>query len=383
MSEYQYYEFQAIDRPLTEKQMQTLRSYSTRARITCTSFTNEYHWGNFKGDADTWMEKYFDIFFYYANWGTHVLKLRLPVRLLPLQMARDYCVHESACVSQKGDRLILSFISEDEYGEDWMEDDSCLSSLIPVRAELARGDLRALYMGWLQGVQNHEVADGEIEPAVPPGLGQLSASMECLAKFLRIGQDLFHVAAQASPELKGAQLSRKDVRSWVAGLPAREKDDLLTRFIVDDESTSVTELLHRFLEHRNQARQNLKTPSKRRTVGELLEAAEVRTKERKQAEARKSAEAGARHKRQATIARAKHLDQLASQQSRLWTKIDNLIATKQPNRYDQAISLLIDLRDLAEREGNNKQFRKKIEAIQDIHARKPSLMKRLSKAGLR
>ena len=207
--------------------------------------------------------------------------------------------------------------------------------------------------------------------------------MECFAKFLRIDQDLFHIAAQASPELKETQLSHKDIRSWVSGLPAREKDDLLTHFIIDDKSTSVTELPHRFLEHSNQASQNSKTPSKRRTAGELLEAAEVRTKERKQAEARKRAEAGARRKRQAAVARGKHLDQLASQQPKLWTKIDNLIATTQPNRYDQAINLLIDLRDLAEREGNDGQFRKKIEAIQDIHARKPSLMKRLSKAGLR
>jgi len=30
MSEYQYYEFQALDRPLTEKEMRELRSYSTR-----------------------------------------------------------------------------------------------------------------------------------------------------------------------------------------------------------------------------------------------------------------------------------------------------------------------------------------------------------------
>ena len=41
MSEYQYYEFQAIDRPLTEKEMRELRSYSTRARITPTSFVND------------------------------------------------------------------------------------------------------------------------------------------------------------------------------------------------------------------------------------------------------------------------------------------------------------------------------------------------------
>ncbi len=41
MSEYQYYKFQAIDRPLTEKQMEELRSYSTRATITRTSFVND------------------------------------------------------------------------------------------------------------------------------------------------------------------------------------------------------------------------------------------------------------------------------------------------------------------------------------------------------
>jgi hypothetical protein len=62
MSEYQYYEFQAIDRPLTEKEMGELRSYSTRARITATSFVNDYSWGRFKGNPDAWMEKYFDAF---------------------------------------------------------------------------------------------------------------------------------------------------------------------------------------------------------------------------------------------------------------------------------------------------------------------------------
>jgi len=43
MSEYQYYEFQAIDRPLTEEEMRELRSCSSRARIRPTSFVNSYH----------------------------------------------------------------------------------------------------------------------------------------------------------------------------------------------------------------------------------------------------------------------------------------------------------------------------------------------------
>ncbi len=82
MSEYQYYEFQTIDQPLTAKEMSELRSCSAGARITPTSFVNEYTWGNFKGNEDRWMEKYFDAFLYLANWSTHILKLRLPSKLL-------------------------------------------------------------------------------------------------------------------------------------------------------------------------------------------------------------------------------------------------------------------------------------------------------------
>jgi hypothetical protein len=46
VSDYQYYEFLALDRPLTSKQREELRQLSTRAEITATRFTNEYHWGS-------------------------------------------------------------------------------------------------------------------------------------------------------------------------------------------------------------------------------------------------------------------------------------------------------------------------------------------------
>ena len=70
MSEYQYYEFQAIDRPLTAQEQATLRKYSSRATITSSRFAVDYSWGDFKGNAAEWMEKYFDAFLYLANWGT-------------------------------------------------------------------------------------------------------------------------------------------------------------------------------------------------------------------------------------------------------------------------------------------------------------------------
>ena len=50
MSEYQYYEFQAIDKPLSQKDQEMLRDISSRAQITSTSFVNEYNYGDLKAD---------------------------------------------------------------------------------------------------------------------------------------------------------------------------------------------------------------------------------------------------------------------------------------------------------------------------------------------
>lgn len=91
VSEYQYYEFAAVDRPLDGRQLDELRALSTRADITSTSFVNSYQWGDFRGDPRVMMEKYFDAFLYLANWGTRQVMLRLPVRLLDIDTAKRYC----------------------------------------------------------------------------------------------------------------------------------------------------------------------------------------------------------------------------------------------------------------------------------------------------
>jgi hypothetical protein len=71
VSEYQYHEFLAVDRPLDDEEQAEVRSLSTRARITATSFVNVYHWDDFRGDPSRLMERYYDAHLYVANWGTH------------------------------------------------------------------------------------------------------------------------------------------------------------------------------------------------------------------------------------------------------------------------------------------------------------------------
>ena len=90
MSEYQYYEFLAIDKPLTPKQMAELRARSSRASITPTSFVNDYQWGNLKGDPADWMRRYFDAHVYVANWCTCLLYLRVPKSAFDAETLRAF-----------------------------------------------------------------------------------------------------------------------------------------------------------------------------------------------------------------------------------------------------------------------------------------------------
>lgn len=107
-------EFLAVDRPLDERQLGELRALSTRASLTPTSLINTYHWGDFRGNPRTLMEKYFDAFLYLANWGTRQLMIRLPARLLDVETVARYCAGEAAAGWTVEDHVILALVSQDE-----------------------------------------------------------------------------------------------------------------------------------------------------------------------------------------------------------------------------------------------------------------------------
>src|SRR6266576_806544 len=243
MSEYQYYEFLAVDRPL-----------STRARITATSFTNEYHWGNFRGDPHKMMERYYDAHLYVTNWGTHQVMLRLPRTLLSLEVAEQYCIDSHVAAWACGEHLILDLTSEDESG-DWVEGaEDSLPAIVGVRAELAAGDLRPLYLAWLAAYgtwERDEDAFGyneedELEPPVPAGLGVLTAPQRALADFLRLDADLLTIAAQASPPLAGIKDDPAKLTRWIKDMPASDKDALLRRVALGLGTQVQMELRRRF-----------------------------------------------------------------------------------------------------------------------------------------
>jgi len=377
VSEYQYYEFLAIDRPLDARQQQELRSLSTRARITATRFVNTYHWGDFKGDPRLLMSRYFDAFLYLANWGTRQLMFRLPTSLLDLEAASCYIATDSACAWSAGERLIVELTSEkeDEYWEEGAEDS--LSSIIPVRSELAGGDRRLLYLAWLLSVDAGESDENALEPAVPPGLATLSAALQSLVEFLRLDEDLLSVAAEASKPLEWIEPSAAELTGWLTRLPEDEKDVLLARLASGDPYLSM-ELARRF----RGGRDGSADEKGRRTVAELEDAARRHREQRAHLAAQRRAQKQAQREHAQAAARERHLVALAQRQDQAWEQVYAAIGTRQPARYDEAVELLGDLRAVSDRERRLGVFDRRLVKLRQQHSKKQGLLRRLERAGL-
>jgi len=82
MSEYQYYEFQTIDRLLTEKEQREVNELSSHIDVTSSRAVVTYNWGDFKHDPREVVARYFDAFLYTANWGTRRLIFRFPKAIM-------------------------------------------------------------------------------------------------------------------------------------------------------------------------------------------------------------------------------------------------------------------------------------------------------------
>jgi len=385
VSEYQYYEFRALDRRLTAEQQQRLRSLSTRAEISATRLANEYSFGNFRGDPGRLLEEYFDAYLYAANWGTRELAFRLPRALLDAETARRYCDEEHrAWATETAEHVIVRFRWDDDEGDDWIEGDGLLDPLIEARSELAAGDLRLLYLGWLLKIQLSDLDEAgedqadEVEPPVPAGLRQLSDSLASVAKFLRIDDDLIVTAAKASGPL--AQVTDDGIADWVTALPATEKDKYLT-MVAEGEGAQVEALLvQRF---RREGRPAGSAPGTvRRTARELLAGAQARRAARDAAQARAREEARARRAAEQAAAYERHLEQLAGRKDETWQQVEQLTMFSKPKEYDQATQLLKDLHEIARREEDTSAFTARVRELRTRYAKRPSLMERFDKAGL-
>lgn len=381
MSEYRYYEFRALDEPLSEAQVSELRGISSRAEITSTSFINEYHWGDLKARPKQLVEEYFDAYLHIANYGVREVMFRMPLGTLDVEVAGQYQCDECLHIWETDSHHIISFSPylEDLGREEWWEDQHLLPSMLPLRERLAAGDFRSLYLGWLFSAVYTWMDPEEQEPPVPTGIDELDGPSSALAQFLLLNDEQLQVAAEASRS-PSEQPSDTELKRWLAEQPEESKLDWLMAFVRDGAGMPSTSILRQFAkDHGLVLAGDVTSVSKRRTAGEVFERVERLQEKREARERERRRKEEERKRREKQRRREAYLDEIVGRQEELWSEVIELVADSYAaGDYDAAVKTLVDLRDLAHRRGETADFRRRLADFEERYDRRRALMRRIA-----
>src|SRR5437588_212241 len=351
MSEYQYYEFAAIDGPISDEGLRYARSCSSRANVSRVRWQNTYSFGDFHGNVDTLL-KYYDAHFYIANWGTVRLGLALPKGAITPEAIQPYLrggdqYEDTLTVKEIGNRCIVWGERNEEGGWGWTEGEGLIDELIGIREELMRGDYRALFLGWLADFDPDEWRDPEdgaaVMPPIPAGLDHLSPALAALIKHFPVDPNALAVAAGLS---QASTPDRIPIAAVLESLSVSEMRALLAR-VAEGGGSGVTAELNR-----------LTYPRVQIATGQAMRCTEfaattIETREHRQKKEANVAEA--KRQREAEL-RKQHLVSIMRRADSIWSGLDPLMDQKIASAYDQAAAQLQELRDAYAQAGDNGEF---------------------------
>ena len=371
---YQYLEFQAVDCCLGEADQEQLRALSPTARVTASSFADDYQWEEFKGDPRGLMARWFDLHLHISSWGTRRLMIRLPQRLVDRsRLDRFLCGVQIVDVWAVRDSLVLDVRDDGEEGSvDSLEYCAAiLPALAPLRVDLAAGDWRALYLLWAVAAQRGWLRDEMIEPL--PGIGPLNGPLQTLADLFELDRDLVRASAEKPPGLREGVVAEAR-RRVVAAIPEREKAALLCR-LLDDEPHVAAEVRHRLGAVVSSV--TGEPPGQRRTVAQLRERAAILRLERETIEAKRLVTERCRRARAAERERVARLDVVRRRGVLAWREVEREINRGNAAAYDRAVDLLLDLKTVAEEDGKAGVFMERLEELRERHVGKKLFLARL------
>lgn len=367
MSAYQYYRFECVNSSLSVPQRSKLRNISSRADITSDSFCVQYHYGDLRADPEALMMDFFDIGFYYANWGQVNAYLKLPAGTIP----RDFKVidtefYVSFVESEKGQLLI--FILEEDYRyRDDENAESFMLHLAALRAELLAGDYRALYFHWLS--QAYDDMALEPLPLIAFDFHQLTQAQLAFTTLFDIPLPSIrslYLLLQSMPA-HVPQTTILTARQQVAKLTDAEKDALLCRLF--DEGKIFAADAYALL-------RTQETPVEYSywvTVASLhpfwhLAEKEVMHEERA---------AEAEHLARETLLRNTHLEAVYKAHQNYWDSAFEEAARGCASGYDNASLTLQVLFDAYQLKQSTSVFKQKIDVFMCKNKQRKALIKRL------
>jgi len=383
MSEYQYYEFAAIDRTLTRAEMAQLRAVSTRAEITPAGFVNHYEWGGLKADPADWMRRYFDAFVYTANWCSCRLSVRVPLSTFRKAELKSFAVRHALTINASDEHWIIDWsLDESESYDRFSMDEGTgwMRRLAPLRDELLRGDLRPLYLGWLASAG--ELGDAAKEPDVPAGLASLSPPQQALVEFIEVDPDMLAAAAAGSAQTSSTGQDEAApfvlIDQWVETWSREKMAAMLKRIAQGQGREAERQIKSHLATWLKAQRPSSASAVPRRNVGQLRDLARSATGVRRQREAEERAAQEAEHRRQ----REATLRLLMADVDKRWAIIDTQAQRGSASGYEQAVRALTDLAEGYALTSSRKEFDRALRRMLVRHATRGALLRRLTEAGL-
>jgi hypothetical protein len=157
-----YYEGRTIGRQLDVGQIRALKGLSKRVHVNATTFIGNFSEANDPDfDIGALMNEYFDIFLHFDGYG--LLTLMFRVSAVHADAVKPYLVGDDfhGITSQViGDDVIIRIARYEADGElsYWKElPELWVDMLLPLRADLAEGDMSTLYLGWQMVTERDEL----------------------------------------------------------------------------------------------------------------------------------------------------------------------------------------------------------------------------------
>jgi len=386
VSEYQYVAFRAVDRPLTDRELAFAEKQSTRAEITRCSFQNEYHFGDFHGNAKGLLRHGYDAHLHYANFGVRKIALRLPAGLpFPKQVWSKYVgTGELTWIKDaKGNGGILSldpYHDSGEIEEIWQPGDY-MDDVVEIRSRLVAGDLRALYLLWLcAALDDQSVSRDVIEPPVPGGLAECVESCAAFLEFFGLDPLILVAASEGAPPAPVQQDQDRRFTAWVDGLSERESKRLLRELLVEDATVVKSQMIAAI--RASEAPSGWPTAALGRSFHNLLDRTQVLHAEHDAKQQKKREAADRRKAAKQERERQDRMTEMVKDRKKWLREADKLVDARGTHNYKAAAEILADLREAVGGDEGEQITRKHAAHLAKKHPTLTHLKSSLRKRGL-
>lgn len=379
MSEYQFYEFVSVDKQLSSDEMDQLRSISTRADISSTRFCNTYNYGDLKAQPEELLLRYFDAFVYASNFAFQRFLIKLPKECFNPGFLKPYFPGDGYQCSFKAKKnvwlLEFTYSNENGYDDDgWVDGEGWMGRLLSIRNELIKGDYRSLYLAWLAEIEHleriDELPDNLIEPPVPAGLGQLTASQSALCEFLKLPAHIVKAAARGIADTDTPELEEL-VSQWLTHQPFEQCKLMLKELLLDETGVVRSKQVATIVQnHNDSASSELSSKQGQpRTVSDLKQDAEAIQQKMIEAE---------RLKRQKVL--EKHIEEVAAREPAYWNRLEELFEQRGSySVYDEIKEKARSLKQVAQSKNRLADFEHRICLIKETFYKKKKHLHELDK----